>query len=73
MSQDIEKFGAGYPGELEKVATLDQGVAQTITRQLGDDTVDAAKAGAHAQQTMTVREALKKYPVAVGFSILYST
>ena len=49
------------------------GLQNSISHVVGQDAVDAAKEGTHAQQIMTSMDALRRYPVATAFSILYST
>ena len=49
------------------------GLQNSISRVVGQDAVDAAKEGTQAQQNMTSMDALRRYPVATAFSILYST
>lgn len=54
----------------EKVDSLQRQISHNVG---GAEIISDARAGSDAQHAMTVKEAFKKYPVAVGFSILYST
>ena len=62
-----------YGEQLEKVASLAPGREENIAEAVGDDVVHKAKEGTDAEHNISVKEAFKKYPKAVLFSVIFST
>ena len=55
--------------------TTDQHVLANAQNEIENynDVVDGARAAADNEKSMTLREGLKRYPAAVGWSVLFST
>ena len=62
-----------YGEQLEKTASLSPGREENVAQAVGEDVMQKAKEGTDAEHNMSVREAFKKYPKAVLFSVVYST
>jgi len=62
-----------YGEQLEKTASLSPGREENVAQAVGEDVMHKAKEGTDAEHNMSVKEAFKKYPKAVLFSVIFST
>jgi SP family general alpha glucoside:H+ symporter-like MFS transporter len=60
---------------MEAKVTTEQDVLENIHRQIDnyDDIVAEARDATAAEHSMTLREGLRRYPKAIGWSVLLST
>ena len=60
-----------YGENLAKVATI--GNSDAVTNKVGTDVVDRAAENTERERNMGVRDAFRRYPKAVMFSVIFST
>lgn len=69
-SKIASRTGEPYTEQLGKVATQGQ---DAVAEKVGNEVVDLAAENTERERQMGVREAFKRYPKAVMFSIIFST